>query len=46
MSAFEMSLTGYAMIAAGVVFFIVTQILLNRWVQAYEAEQRGIGYDR
>lgn len=46
MSAFSMSLTGYCMIGTGIVFFIVTQILLNRWLQAYEAEQRESGYDR
>lgn len=46
MSAIEMSISGYALIGTGIVFFIVTQVLLNRWVQAYNAEQRGDGYDR
>ena len=42
----EMSISGYALIGTGIVFFIVTQVLLNRWVKAYNAEQRGDGYDR
>ena len=46
MSAIEMSISGYALIGTGIVFFIVTQVLLNRWVKAYNAEQRGDGYDR
>lgn len=46
MSASVMSLTGYILIGTGVVFFILTQWVLNRWVRAYEAEQRGNGYDR
>lgn len=45
MDAFSMSITGYTMIGTGIVLFIITQVLLNRWLKAYEAEQRGNGYD-
>jgi hypothetical protein len=40
MSAFEMQAAGYVLIAAGTVFFIISQILLGRWLRAYRAETR------
>lgn len=46
MNAAGMILTGYVLIGTGIAFFTITQLLLNRWLQAYEAEQRGSGYDR
>jgi len=33
-----MQILGYTLLGSGVVFFIVSQILLNRWQQSYEAE--------
>lgn len=39
MSAFVMQITGYTLIGTGIFFFLVTQLLLNRWLQAYKAEQ-------
>lgn len=42
MSAFGMQITGYTLIGTGILFFLVTQLLLNRWLQAYEAEQGGM----
>ena len=42
MSAFEMQITGYVLIGTGLVFFLATQLLLGRWLQAYEAEQGGM----
>jgi hypothetical protein len=38
MSAMTMQILGYTMLGAGVAFFIITQILLNRWQKSYEAE--------
>ena len=38
MSAIIMQILGYILLGGGVVFFIVSQILLNRWQQSYEAE--------
>ncbi|MDO4416950.1 MAG: hypothetical protein Q4C02_01575 [Eubacteriales bacterium] len=38
MSAMIMQILGYILLGGGVVFFIVSQILLNRWQQSYEAE--------
>jgi len=38
MSAMTMQILGYTLLGSGVVFFIVSQILLNRWQQSYEAE--------
>lgn len=38
MSAMIMQILGYILLGVGVVFFIVSQILLNRWQQSYEAE--------
>lgn len=38
MNAMTMQILGYTLLGSGVVFFIVSQILLNRWQQSYEAE--------
>jgi hypothetical protein len=38
MSAMTMQILGYTMLGTGVAFFIITQILLNRWQKSYEAE--------
>lgn len=40
MNAFEMQAAGYVLIAAGTVFFIISQILLGRWLRAYRSETR------
>ena len=37
MSAMTMQILGYTMLGTGVAFFIITQIMLNKWKQSYEA---------
>lgn len=41
MSALAMELTGVFLLAGGVLFFIVSQILLNRWAAGYMSERNG-----
>ncbi len=38
MSAFSMQLTGTFLVGGGLLFFILTQILLNKWERAYRSE--------
>ncbi len=38
MSAFTMQLTGAFLVGGGLLFFILTQILLNKWERAYRSE--------
>ncbi len=40
MSALEMQVTGGLLLVGGVVFFIVSQLLLNTWYKSYNAEMQ------
>ena len=40
MSSAEMQMVGTFLLGSGVLFFIVTQILLNIWERGYRAETR------
>ena len=38
MNAVQMQMTGAVLLSLGAVFFIVSQVVLNRWHRSYDAE--------
>jgi len=43
MSGMEMQITGGILLAGGLIFFAVSQILLNKWYKSYMAELDRLG---